>query len=288
VLAGSWEEGGDAHRSDRRSRFLSPANGGLSLCASRVHSRVCLPCRSVGSRGPFEPIGWWSRSRCGLVAFVARSARITRHRENRQRHDSVWRHLDLGRWRLEVHARLRRLVARARRAGGTVPFARDGARFTADFDNLVAWLATDDKTATCRLTRSTGTRRADHQTCRRRALGELDRLSDLFEISIDEVRGARPSYLTLIGDHPPLHRVGLRGKGRPPPSVLRRARPAPPPQNRARQAAAPSARAPIMVPFGPCRPSRRPRHPRRVARSGSEIEPAIFARASRLTAVSMT
>ena len=30
----------------------------------------------------------------------------TRHRENKQDHDSTWRHLDLGRWRLEVHARL--------------------------------------------------------------------------------------------------------------------------------------------------------------------------------------
>jgi hypothetical protein len=33
----------------------------------------------------------------------------TRHRENRQDHESVWRHLDLGVWRLEVRASLRRL-----------------------------------------------------------------------------------------------------------------------------------------------------------------------------------
>jgi hypothetical protein len=33
----------------------------------------------------------------------------TRHRENRQLHKSVWRHLDLGVWRLEVRASLRRL-----------------------------------------------------------------------------------------------------------------------------------------------------------------------------------
>lgn len=33
-----------------------------------------------------------------------------------------------------------------------VPFARDGARFTRDFENLVAWLTTKtDKTATCRM-----------------------------------------------------------------------------------------------------------------------------------------
>ncbi len=35
-----------------------------------------------------------------------------------------------------------------------VPFARDGARFTRDFENLVAWLATKtDQTAACRLVR---------------------------------------------------------------------------------------------------------------------------------------
>lgn len=141
----------------------------------------------------------------------------TRHRENRQHHDSVWRHLDLGRWRLEVHAQLRRL--RCPEHGvhvEGVPFARDGARFTRDFENLVAWLATKtDKTATCRLTR------IDWQTIGRvieRVGDELidgDRLSDLFEISIDEVawrKGHR--YLTLVGDH---HRRcvvwGAEGKG---------------------------------------------------------------------------
>ena len=70
----------------------------------------------------------------------------TRHRENKQHHDSVWRHLDLGVWRLEVHARLRRLRCPEHGAHVEgVPFARDGARFTRDFDNLVAWLATQDR-----------------------------------------------------------------------------------------------------------------------------------------------
>ena len=97
-----------------------------------------------------------------------------------------------------------------------VPFARDGARFTRDFEDLVAWLATKtDKTATCRLTR------IDWQTIGRiiqRVGDELlceDRLSDLFEISIDEVawrKGHR--YLTLIGDHRRRCVVwGTEGKG---------------------------------------------------------------------------
>ncbi|MCA1678256.1 MAG: transposase [Actinobacteria bacterium] len=128
----------------------------------------------------------------------------TRHRESRQHHDSVWRHLDLGVWRLEVRARLRRL--RCPEHGALVegvPFARHGARLTRDFESLVAWLATKtDKSAICRLVR------IDWQTVGRiieRVGDELldgDRVSDLFEISIDEVawrKGHR--YLTLVGDH---------------------------------------------------------------------------------------
>ncbi len=142
----------------------------------------------------------------------------TRHRESRQHHDSVWRHLDLGRWRLEVHARLRRVRCPEHgvRVEG-VPFARDGARFTRDFENLIAWLATKtDKTATCRLTR------IDWQTIGRviervagEHLSEKDRLTGLFEISIDEVawrKGHR--YLTLVGDHRRRCVVwGCEGKG---------------------------------------------------------------------------
>ncbi len=98
-----------------------------------------------------------------------------------------------------------------------VPFARDGARFTRDFENLIAWLATKtDKTATCRLTR------IDWQTIGRvieRVAGEhlsqKDRLTGLFEISIDEVawrKGHR--YLTLVGDHRRRCVVwGCEGKG---------------------------------------------------------------------------
>jgi hypothetical protein len=138
-----------------------------------------------------------------------------------------------------------------------VPFARDCARFTRDFENLVAWLATKtDKTATCRLTR------IDWQTIGRiieRVGDELidtDRLSDLFEISIDEVawrKGHR--YLTLVGDHRRRCVVwGCEGKGQaaadaffaaldPPPEAARHEHPKQP-----RQAPEPA----IMVAFGAC------------------------------------
>ena len=141
----------------------------------------------------------------------------TPYRESVQHRDSVWRHLDLGVWRLEIHARLRRLRCPVHGVlVEGVPFARYGARFTRDFEDLVAWLATrTDKTAICRLVR------IDWQTVGRiigRVGDELlpaDRLEDLFEISIDEVawrKGHR--YLTLVGDHRTGKIVwGTEGKG---------------------------------------------------------------------------
>jgi len=236
-----------------------------------------------------------------LVTVVLRRRRLvcpkcsysTRHRESRQHHDSVWRHLDLGRWRLEVRARLRRL--RCPEHGvhvEGVPFARDGARFTHDVENLVAWLATKtDKTATCRLVR------VDWQTVGRiiQRVGDEqldgDRLDDLFEISIDEVawrKGHR--YLTLVGDHRRRAVVwGCEGKGQ---AAADRffAELDPPPDDPPEQAKGPvQPPAPaIMVPFGRCWtvPAGEGVHGAWVE-FGSEIDPRVFARACRLRAVSM-
>ena len=181
----------------------------------------------------------------------------TSHRESKQHHDSVWRHLDLGVWRLEIHARLRRL--RCPEHGvhvEGVPFARDGARFTRDFENLVAWLMTKtDRTATCRLVR------IDWETVGRiikRVGDELlpaDRLNDLFEISLDEVawrKGHR--YLTLVGDHRQGAVVwGTEGKGQAAADEFFDVLDPPPAESPA--LAAPASSEPvaaIMVPFGPC------------------------------------
>lgn len=117
---------------------------------------------------------------------------------------SGWRHLDLGAWRLEVRAGLRRLACPTHgvRTEG-VPFARSGSEFSADFEDLVGFLATTmDKTAVCRLVR------IDWDTVGRivsRVMGtglDPDRLEGLFEIGVDEVawrKGHR--YLTLVSDH---------------------------------------------------------------------------------------
>ncbi|MGH3659505.1 MAG: transposase, partial [Micromonosporaceae bacterium] len=125
------------------------------------------------------------------------------------RHDtrpvaSTWRHLDLGRWRVQVRAELRRIHCPEHgiRVEG-VSFARPGSKFTRDFEDLVAYLATKtDKTAITRLMR------IDWDTvgriCERVVADGLDpdRLDGLVEIGVDEVSWKRQhNYLTLVTDH---------------------------------------------------------------------------------------
>lgn len=118
--------------------------------------------------------------------------------------DSSWRHLDLGVWRLEIHARLRRLWCPIHGARTeAVPFARSGSDFTRDFEALVAWLATrTDKSTITRLVRINW--RTVGRIIERVADDELDRdrLDELFEIGMDEVSWAsQHRYLTLVTDH---------------------------------------------------------------------------------------
>jgi transposase len=117
---------------------------------------------------------------------------------------SRWRHLDLGVWRVEIRAALRRL--RCPTHGVVVegvPFARPGAHLTRDFDDLLAWLATRmDKTAIARLARVSW--RTVGRACERVVAAELDphRLNGLFRIGVDEISWRRHhKYLTLVVDH---------------------------------------------------------------------------------------
>ena len=128
----------------------------------------------------------------------------TAARHNLQHHDSTWRTLDLGAWRVVVRARLRRLTCRDHGVVvEAVPFARHAARFTRDFDDLVAWLAAKtDKTTVSRLTR------IDWRTVgvivERVVADELDphRLDDLYEIGVDEISWKKHhNYLTVVVNH---------------------------------------------------------------------------------------
>jgi len=148
----------------------------------------------------------------GVVTVKLRSGRLccpecgytTRSRYDAQPVASTWRHLDLGCWRLEVRAVLRRLRCPTHgvRTQG-VPFARAGSRFSGDFEDLVGWLATTmDKTASCRLVRidwdSVG------RIIERVMATGLDkrRLDNLFVASVDEVSWRKGhSYITLVSNH---------------------------------------------------------------------------------------
>jgi transposase len=138
------------------------------------------------------------RLHCPLCGYSTRARKDTRPE------DTVWRHLDLGTWRLEVRARRRRLDCPEHgvHAEG-VPFARPGSEFTRDFECLVAWLATrTDKMTLKRLVRiDWGT---VGRIIKRVCADELDenRLEGLFDIGIDEVSWRKQHrYLTLVVDH---------------------------------------------------------------------------------------
>jgi transposase len=117
---------------------------------------------------------------------------------------SSWRHLDLGVWRVQVEATLRRLRCPTHGVVvEAVPFARPGAHLTRDFDDLLAWLATRmDKTAIARLCRVSW--RTVGRACARVVATELDpgRLDGLFRIGVEEISWRKHhKYLTLVVDH---------------------------------------------------------------------------------------
>ncbi len=128
----------------------------------------------------------------------------TRARHNWQPGPSTWRTLDLGAWRVVVRARLRRLDCPVHGViVEAVPFARHRARFTADFEALVAWCATKmDATAVARLCRIAWPTVGD--IVARVSADEIDpaRLEGLFEIGVDEISWKKAhNYLTVVVDH---------------------------------------------------------------------------------------
>ncbi len=115
-----------------------------------------------------------------------------------------WRHLDLAGSKLWLRARLRRLRCRpcGRVVTEAVPWARPGARFSRDFEDVVAWSAQRmDKTTVAALLRCSWEAVAAIVV---RVVAEHindARLDNLFRIGVDEVayrKGHR--YLTVVAD----------------------------------------------------------------------------------------
>jgi len=117
---------------------------------------------------------------------------------------SGWRHLDHGVHEVIVRCLLRRLECPVHGVRvQAVPFARTKARFTRDFEDVAAFLATKtDKTTIARFLR------IDWDTvgriCQRVVADGLDtgRLDALVHIGVDEVSWKKHhNYLTLVTDH---------------------------------------------------------------------------------------
>jgi transposase len=147
-----------------------------------------------------------------VVDVAVRSRRLacpcceftTRARYDTRPVPSWWRHVDFGRFRVEVQAGLRRLACPEHGViVEAVPFARHRSRFTRDFEDVTAFLVTKtDKTSICRFLRT------DWDTVGRiveRVVGDdLDpeRLSGLVEIGVDEISWRKHhKYLTLVTNH---------------------------------------------------------------------------------------
>jgi len=119
-------------------------------------------------------------------------------------HQRWWRHLSFGPWRVLLFATVFRLVCpRHGVVVERVPWAAHGARFTRDFEDLVAWLAREmSKTAVTRLVHVAWQTVGD--IIARVVARNLDRgrLERLFRIGLDEVSYRKGhKYLTVIADH---------------------------------------------------------------------------------------
>lgn len=128
----------------------------------------------------------------------------TGHRYDRRHVDSVWRHLDLAGRICRLRMRRRRLACPSHGVvTEAVEFARPGARFTRDFEDLVVWLTSrSDKTTVATFARVAW--RTVGAMCERVAADVLDpnRLEGLVDIGVDEISWRKHHrYLTLVTDH---------------------------------------------------------------------------------------
>lgn len=118
---------------------------------------------------------------------------------------SSWRHLDLAARQCLLMMARRRL--RCPEHGVTtegVPFARPAARFTRDFEDLIAWLVTRaDKTTVASFARIVW--RTVGAICERisdEIRSDTDYLAGLVDIGVDEISWRKHhKYLTMVTDH---------------------------------------------------------------------------------------
>jgi transposase len=156
-------------------------------------------------------VGSVSFTDAGIVIGLRRRRRLLAcpcGRRTRARYDSSrrrWRHLDFGACKVFLEADVHRVDCRSCGKIRTeqVPWARPGARHTADFEDVAAWLAQRmDKTSVARLLRCSW-EAVDHIVTRVVA-DHIDdsRLDELYRIGVDEISYKRGhKYLTIVADH---------------------------------------------------------------------------------------
>ncbi len=151
-----WERCGAGELATRWSRVTMRTGRGSMFGVD--HDQLCsIPTGSALRGSDVAP------TVCFVADVALRRRRLaclrceftTRARYGVRRVNSLWRGLDLGRRKVQVRATLRRLQCPAHGVvTEAVPFARAGSRFTRDFENLVAYLATKtDKITITRLQR---------------------------------------------------------------------------------------------------------------------------------------
>src|SRR4051794_32817595 len=151
------------------------------------------------------PVGLLRPPSCRCRTRTCRVPRFRSCQANRSVYDRSqrqWRGLDVGATRLVLRAEIRRLQCRscARVRTETVPWARPGARFIRDFEDVLTWLAQRmDKPAVSRLLRCSWEAVAGIVT--RVVADHVDdaRLDDVYRIGVDGVsyrEGHR--YLTVV------------------------------------------------------------------------------------------
>lgn len=118
--------------------------------------------------------------------------------------DSSWRHLDVSGRPVVLRMLRRRLECPTHGVVvQAVPFARAGARFSRDFEEMVAWLVTRaDKTTVSTFTRIAW--RTVGAICERVVADQLDdtRFEGLVNVGVDEISWKKHhNYLTLVSNH---------------------------------------------------------------------------------------
>ncbi|MFE5588490.1 transposase [Kitasatospora sp. NPDC056531] len=147
-----------------------------------------------------------ARRRCGICGI--RCPRFDGGAGRRR-----WRHLDAGGLKLYLEADAPRVTCKQHGVVvAAVPWARHDAGHTRDFDQQVAWMATEcSKSATAHLMRTAwrtvGAILTRHQA---EADAGIDRLAGLRRIGVDEISYRRgQKYMTVVVDHESRHVVWM-------------------------------------------------------------------------------